>query len=173
MKLQLKRSTKDSVASATQDRPILYIIDGEELAPQYENIDHLDQDEIATISVFKKPAAKEKYGEKAEKRTIVEVWTKKNAVKEKKDKKEKKHEKEKKIDSSTSDVPTKIHNRPSSQGDAATADKQPLYVVDDIVLSSSRKDMDHLDPNEIESINVLKGQSAMLKYGSKGGKRRD
>ena len=40
---------------------------------------------------------------------------------------------------------------------------EPLFVLDGIIISS----VDHLNPNDIESINVLKGSSASI-YGSRG-----
>lgn len=43
---------------------------------------------------------------------------------------------------------------------------QPLYYLDGVEISPER--MKALDPNEIESINVFKGDSAALKYGEKG-----
>ena len=43
--------------------------------------------------------------------------------------------------------------------------EQPLYIVDGKEVT--KKDLD-LDPNNIESVNVLKGESATKKYGKKG-----
>ncbi|EAQ99977.1 M56 family metallopeptidase [Maribacter sp. HTCC2170] len=45
-------------------------------------------------------------------------------------------------------------------------DKKPLYIIDG--KESKEKDMKFLNPSEIESINVLKGESAKTLYGKKG-----
>ncbi len=44
-------------------------------------------------------------------------------------------------------------------------DKEPLYVIDGL---ESKKALDNLDPNNIESIHVLKDSSATALYGLKG-----
>jgi len=41
-----------------------------------------------------------------------------------------------------------------------------IIILDDVEIS--QKDMKQLDPNTIESINVLKGKSAISAYGNKG-----
>ena len=43
--------------------------------------------------------------------------------------------------------------------------KDPLFIVDDKEVT--KKDLD-LDPNNIESVNVLKGEAATKLYGEKG-----
>ena len=43
--------------------------------------------------------------------------------------------------------------------------KQPLYVIDGKEVK--KNEMKDLDPNDIESINVLKGEAAIKKYGKK------
>ncbi|MEP6627872.1 MAG: N-acetylmuramoyl-L-alanine amidase, partial [Ginsengibacter sp.] len=50
----------------------------------------------------------------------------------------------------------------SNNGDQA----DPLYYVDGKEISKG--DMNHISPNSIQSINVLKGESATKKYGEKG-----
>lgn len=45
-------------------------------------------------------------------------------------------------------------------------DKKPLFVIDG--KNSKEKDMKKLEPSDIESINVLKGEMATKKYGKKG-----
>jgi TonB family protein len=46
------------------------------------------------------------------------------------------------------------------------ADREPLYIIDG--LEYDKKKLDHLDPNTIASINILKGSSAFTTYGEKG-----
>jgi len=53
------------------------------------------------------------------------------------------------------------------KGDLATSDK-PLVVIDGVV--SNNADMNEMSPNNIQSINVLKGNMATKKYGEKGAK---
>lgn len=50
--------------------------------------------------------------------------------------------------------------------DGSKMDDNVLYVINREI--KSRKDMNALDPNTIESINVLKGPTAINKYGEKG-----
>lgn len=42
----------------------------------------------------------------------------------------------------------------------------PLYVIDNQIVD--RKSLEHLNPNAIESINVLKGSQATALYGTQG-----
>ena len=43
---------------------------------------------------------------------------------------------------------------------------KPLVVIDGVI--TPNKDMNELSPNDIQSMNVLKGASAKVKYGEKG-----
>jgi len=49
-------------------------------------------------------------------------------------------------------------------GNTMPGDEQPIYMVDGVI----KKDISSLNPEEIASINVLKGESATAKYGEKG-----
>lgn len=51
------------------------------------------------------------------------------------------------------------------QSSKDTADK-PMIVIDGV--ATSKKDISELSPNDIQSMNVLKGASAKSKYGTKG-----
>jgi outer membrane receptor protein involved in Fe transport len=44
---------------------------------------------------------------------------------------------------------------------------QPLIVIDGKIMEKG-KNLNEIDPDGIESINVLKGKSAKEKYGNKG-----
>jgi len=46
--------------------------------------------------------------------------------------------------------------------------KTPLYILDGKEIKIKKEDIKKLDPNKIESINVLKDKSAVEKYGEKG-----
>jgi TonB-dependent SusC/RagA subfamily outer membrane receptor len=43
---------------------------------------------------------------------------------------------------------------------------KPLYVIDGVVAEDSN--IESLSPDNIESISVLKGETAIAKYGEKG-----
>lgn len=47
-----------------------------------------------------------------------------------------------------------------------TGEEDPLFVIDGI--KKTKTDLDKVDPNEIETVNVLKGASAMALYGDEG-----
>jgi TonB family protein len=48
------------------------------------------------------------------------------------------------------------------------AQSQPLYILDGIEVESNLKIDDEINPNDIESVNVIKGENAIQKYGDKG-----
>ena len=49
----------------------------------------------------------------------------------------------------------------------AESKNKPLIVVDGKIMDKG-KNLKEIDPNNIESVNVLKGKSAQEKYGDKG-----
>ena len=55
-----------------------------------------------------------------------------------------------------------------SQAEAHTLKKDPIYLLDGRVISKA--EMEKLNPNGIESVNVLKGEKAIEKYGKKAKK---
>ena len=78
---------------------------------------------------------------------------------------EKKREIEKPIIESI-DKGQKIKIRGNS---GANGDLKPLFIIDGKVVKSDKKSiMQEIDPNDIESINVLKGESAIEAYGQEG-----
>ncbi|MFT6867533.1 MAG: TonB-linked SusC/RagA family outer membrane protein, partial [Cyclobacteriaceae bacterium] len=62
-------------------------------------------------------------------------------------------------------VPTSIRIRGTK---SITAGNGPLYVVDGVPLDQSFQVMQSIDPNDIESLTVLKDASAAAIYGSRG-----
>lgn len=46
--------------------------------------------------------------------------------------------------------------------------REPLFVVDDIAVGRSLQSMTFLNPNDIDSVTVLKGASATTLYGRRG-----
>mgnify|MGYP000264553785 CR=1 FL=1 len=62
---------------------------------------------------------------------------------------------------------TKIVVKRKTNSWSADGKNQPLYVVDGKIMDKG-KNLNEIDPNSIESVNVLKGKSAQEKYGDKG-----
>jgi len=54
------------------------------------------------------------------------------------------------------------------KGNASKTGVQPLYIVDGRVVKDFNVKTELLDPDKIESVNVLKGQSATSLYGKEG-----
>lgn len=66
------------------------------------------------------------------------------------------------INTDTIGEPEKVEIR--LHGDKKLTDKTPLTIVD----GKERKDIHEIDPNDIKTITVLKGEAALEKYGIKG-----
>ncbi|WP_321348242.1 TonB-dependent receptor plug domain-containing protein [uncultured Draconibacterium sp.] len=136
---------------ANSENPPLYIVDGKE----FKNIDWLESDEIETIDVLKGESAKILYKEKG-KNGVIAITTK-AAAKDKTD--------EVKVigygEQKTKNDPlerVRVHISGNSE--------DPLYIVDGKPIA----DINSIDPNDIESVSVLKGEQATALYGSVGGK---
>lgn len=171
VKLELKGDSKN---------PPLYIVDGEEV----ESAEHLEPNDIESISVLKGESATSLYGDKG-KNGVVLINTKEASKKKMRnavvivD--------GKKYDGDVNDIdPTNIKSMKVLKGESAT-DKYgpaakdgaivirsndpfgngetPLYVVDGVKYKGDMKD---IDPDNIESITVLKDASATASYGSEG-----
>ena len=121
---------------------VLVIIDGKESTKA--EINKINPDKIESIDVLKDKASVEKYGEKAKDGVI--IITSKNDDKTQTFKVQ-----------STS--PLKFRNADGSNA-------EPLYLKDGVITPA--KDVQNINPETIESINVIKGESATAKYGEKG-----
>ena len=135
--------------------PPLLIIDGENKGRYKEElVEPISPSEIQHIEVTKGPKAIEKFGEEGT-FGAVEIVTK---------------NKEKPVEgvlkekvSPTSDEKIKLCCPPQD------TTKNPLFVIDgEIISNSSPKALKELDPNNIQKINVLKGEKAIQKYGHDG-----
>ena len=66
----------------------------------------------------------------------------------------------------------KVTERSTLQIDNTGSLNQPLYIIDDLEYkpdsTSAKSSISELDPNTIERIDVIKGQSAIDQYGNKG-----
>lgn len=136
-------------ASDPIDNP-LFVLDGEVI--DKKELDAVDQDRIESVTIVRDKEVMVKYGERA-KNGVVFITTK--------------------TGSSTGKLQGKVTGlfvRQDSVGKAKTAvAKYPaniLYVVDGKRISS--EDMKNMDPNNIESIHVIKDGPARTKYGEEG-----
>jgi len=128
----------------------LFVLDGEVISTK--ELDAVDQDRIESVTILRDKEVMVKYGEKA-KNGVVFITTK--------------------TGSSNGKLQGKVTGlfvRQDSVGKAKTAVvKYPaniLYVVDGKRISS--EDMKNMDPNNIESIHVIKDGPARTKYGEEG-----
>ncbi|WP_434035267.1 M56 family metallopeptidase [Formosa sp. 4Alg 33] len=129
---------KENQAINTTTDPI-YILDGKEITKTELNA--INPESIDHINVLKGKKAEEKYGEKG-KHGVVEITTKTDTVNS---------------DSSKQSSEIKVIG-PSKVG-------SPLIIVDGNEMSEG--DMKKINPDTIESMNVLKDESATKKYGDK------
>jgi len=118
----------------------LYIVDGKEL----DNLNCIDPNNIKTISVLKDRSATALYGEKAKDGVI--IISSKNVVMD--------------TDTYPKDVG---YDGVMKSATSAT----PLFIVDGKEVDDNFK-LNSIDPKNIESIDILKDQSAIAKYGEKG-----
>lgn len=124
---------------------VLVIVDGKETTKA--EMEKINPDKIASIDVLKDKASAEKYGEKGKEGVILITL--------------------KPDDNSIATQTFKVQaNSPLKFRTADGTEKQPLIVKNGVV--SPDIQMDDINPQDIESINVLKGESATAKYGVKG-----
>jgi len=143
------------------DKSPLYVIDGEELPlgkeASLEILRKMNPQDIATMEVFKGEKAIKKYGEKG-KNGVILIKTKKG--------------KKKKSDTSENWVKDKEEQQPQNfslhlpNTPIYLKDNYFLFVIDGEIVEQSV--LKKLNPNDIQSMNVLKGESAKAIYGEKG-----
>jgi beta-lactamase regulating signal transducer with metallopeptidase domain len=136
--------------------PPLYVVDGIITTP--EEVQNIDPETIGSVNVMKDKSnyngATLKYGDKG-KNGVVEIFTKKYIT-----------------DTGISglnatEVPPPPLPALTPGVDIRSDDgKTPLYVVDGVV-KDSEFDLNQIDQNKIQSIKVLKDESAVKKYGEK------
>lgn len=122
----------------------IYIVDGKEVAVA-SKATGIDPSNIHSVNVLKGATATTKYGEKA-KDGVIEITTKAfhNAL-------------------------IAGENTTYKHPNYIKSDKEPLFVIDGIIKNEDF-DMGSILPSSIESINVLKDEAALNKYGKKGEK---
>ncbi|PRD46238.1 M56 family metallopeptidase [Sphingobacterium haloxyli] len=172
-------------------REPLYIVDGKQMLSGFD-LDALNPDDIESVSVWKNSAeAIVKYGNEAA-HGVVEITT---IAKARQDAVRKKEQSQKEMTDTLSGTvgdndrttsaevvnsighfrvqgvkknPLDTTKQPLLLSRGLKSGTVPLYVIDDEVQSKGKTALDALDPNEIESITVLKDKSAISVYGDKG-----
>ena len=122
----------------------LYVVDGEVVIASKAT--DMDPSDTHSINVLKGVTATNKYGEKG-KSGVIEITTKgyHNAQ-------------------AAAKPTTQIH-----EYNYIKSDKEPLFIVDGVEKEADF-DMGSIPPSSIESMNVLKDEAALNKYGKKGEK---
>lgn len=148
--IKAKPVKKVSVISTSLSEP-LYIVDGKKVE---DGIKHIDPDNIESISVLKDKNATEYYGEEGKNGVII-VSTKGN------------ESNTKIVDETRSHSPQTVKESASPTFNENEKNNQtPLILVDGKEVSANV--MNSISPDNIESINVLKGETATYAYGDKG-----
>ncbi|MCK0155842.1 TonB-dependent receptor plug domain-containing protein [Cellulophaga sp. F20128] len=122
------------------DKKPLIVLDGIEMESSYD-LESINPVNIESVSVLKGKKAKDAYGAKGKYGVVV-------------------------ITSNNSDVRTD-QSKTKTITHRIVTDKKPLIVLDGKEMESSF-DMESIDPDNIKSVNVLKGEKATEKYGKKG-----
>ena len=120
----------------------MYIIDGKEYAPGESDLSKLDPDDIESVSVLKNESALEAYGEKGRNGVVI-IKTKKNVGLS---------------NSSALNISTLNLNKTS----------EPMLIIDGKKYAPGEYDLSKLNPDDIESVSVLKNQSTLEVYGEDG-----
>jgi len=123
--------------------PPLYVVDGKEMTKS--EMEKIDPDKIESIDVLKNKEFTKKYGEKG-KNGVVLITLKK--------------------DDPTSQTIKVQSNSPLKFGSADGFGNQPLIFVDGVVAKD--QNVNNIPPETIESVSVLKDESATKVYGDKG-----
>ena len=124
---------------------VLFIIDGKESTK--EEMSKISPDKIERVEVLKNQTSLEKYGKKA-KDGVIFIYLKPN---------------ENSLSAQTFKVQT---NSPLKFGNTDSFGRQPLIVIDGVV--DKNQNVNNILPETIESISVLKNESATSFYGEKG-----
>ncbi|HZL12278.1 MAG TPA: TonB family protein [Prolixibacteraceae bacterium] len=160
-KVQTSSPLKFRNADGSESQPLV-VIDG--VVAKTQNVNNIPPETIESITVLKDESASDLYGDKG-KNGVVLITTKKEASASQKGKPEVA------VIGYNNDLKAKhlngsgfgTINRNSNVNDFGK--DQPLVVKDGII--SENMNMNSIDPNSIESMNVLKGESAISKYGEK------
>tara|TARA_R100001369_G_scaffold954_4_gene3182 strand:- start:52102 stop:54078 length:1977 start_codon:yes stop_codon:yes gene_type:complete len=133
--------------SSQKNQNLLIIIDGKEMPKAYD-INKINPETIKSMNVIKGKAGALKYGDKA-RDGVIEINTK-NEYKE--------------------DIIAYEGNTKNPNMFVISPYAKDLLVVVDGKIKKSDFDMDSINPDEIKSVVVWKGKSAIKKYGKQGEK---
>ncbi|HCY39875.1 MAG TPA: hypothetical protein DHV48_00700 [Prolixibacteraceae bacterium] len=160
-KVQANSPLKFGNTGSAGNQPLI-VIDG--VVAENQNVNSIPPETIESISVLKNESATILYGDKG-KDGVILITTKKGISKSTNDPVEVKvngfGQYQKKDESFILSPSANF-----SMKNAGIAGNQPLIVLDGVI--DPIQNMEKIDPNTIESINVLKGESAITKYGEKG-----
>ncbi|MFN3380653.1 MAG: TonB family protein [Runella zeae] len=131
-------------ASNPNEEPLI-LLDG---APLKKGVEALNPDDIESIEVVKNDAAVRIYGAEA-KNGVVRIISKKAAAK-----------------NDDKNLTLRLTEPSASNFLGLNTEALPYFLVDD--KESSQEEVHKIGPNKIESVNVLKGEGAIKKYGDKG-----
>lgn len=124
---------------------VLVIVDGKEISKA--EMEKINPDKIASIDVLKDKASAEKYGGKGKDGVILITLKTDNQY--------------------TGSQTFKVQaNSPLKFGDSDHPESKPLIIIDGVI--AKNQDTNNIPPENIESISVLKGESATAVYGEKG-----
>jgi TonB-dependent SusC/RagA subfamily outer membrane receptor len=130
----------------------LYVVDGIETTTT--NLNKLSPDSIESISVLKDKSATTLYGDKG-KNGVVVITTKKYSQ----------NNKSGEVVVTGYGYNSALLGNPAPFGTTTGKTNQPLIIVND---KESGQTLNNIDPAKIESVNVLKDETATKKYGEKG-----
>ncbi|GAB5553882.1 MAG: hypothetical protein Sapg2KO_34730 [Saprospiraceae bacterium] len=128
-----------------QDTTPLYILDGVKMK-KGESFDDLDPKNIASVTVLKDKSATALYGSEGVNGVV--VITTKNGVKEAKE-----------------DKPNIVVTGKATKNGIS---ERPLVVVDGVKRGFGKEVVNQLDPNDIATVNVFKGEAAIKQFGEDG-----
>jgi beta-lactamase regulating signal transducer with metallopeptidase domain len=129
---------------AVQDTLPLYMVDGKKVAQKVLAKIKQAPEKIASVSVLKGKSAIEAYGEEARYGAVL-ITTKNKVEKAENIKK-----------------PAVVITGEASE---AANNEHPLIVLDGVKRGFGKEKMDDLDPNDIATVNVMKGEAATTAYG--------
>lgn len=151
--ITIKEPQSINIKSKDGKQPLL-VIDG--VISKDKKLEDINPNTIQSMSVWKDEKAIEKYGEKG-RDGVIEFILKKNPEIDKSS--------ELKVVGYANNQNTTENKNSAVNIFSKGTTKTPLMVIDGVI---SDKKVEDIDPGNIQSINVLKGDMATQKYGEKG-----
>ena len=153
LKVQSNSPLKFGNPDGSGSQPMI-VKDG--LIVKSQDVNNIPPENIESINVLKGEKAISKYGQKGSS-GVVEIWTKKDNAKD--------------VKSASEPIPFTITGNSTNSTDQANSviegfGKKPLVVIDGVI--SDIQSPDKVPSDSIASISILKGESAISKYGEKG-----